>query len=91
MSRTGLASGSISGSSGRIPNQHEETPARSKLQHEQPVALRTPPSTIASFRMDNQAVDLSDLQNFLSWDMYGIMVLNESGLKAGIEGNALPS
>jgi hypothetical protein len=41
--------------------------------------------------MDNQAVDLSDLQNYLSWDMYGIMEMSEAGLKAGIEGNALPS
>ena len=31
--------------------------------------------------MDNQAVDLSDLQNYLSWDMYGIMEMSEAGLK----------
>lgn len=41
--------------------------------------------------MGDGAVDLSDLQNYLSWDMYGIMEVGASGLKAGIEGNGLPS
>ncbi|RGP75822.1 nitrate assimilation regulatory nira [Fusarium longipes] len=68
----------------------EETPARSKLQHEQPVSQRTPPGTTTS-HMDHQAVDLSDLQNYLSWDMYGIMEMSDQGLKAGIEGNGMPS
>ncbi|UPL03922.1 hypothetical protein LCI18_014856 [Fusarium solani-melongenae] len=90
MSRAGLGSNSGSVSGRRPASQLEETPARSKLQHEQPVALRTPPGTLTS-HMDNQAVDLSDLQNYLSWDMYGIMEMSEAGLKAGIEGNALPS
>ncbi|KAM5353832.1 hypothetical protein ACJ41O_000482 [Fusarium nematophilum] len=90
MSRAGLGGGSGSSSGRRPTSQLEETPARSKLQHEQPVALRTPPGTMSSY-MDNQAVDLSDLQNYLSWDMYGIMEMSESGLKAGIEGNGMPS
>ncbi|PHH58853.1 hypothetical protein CDD82_2628 [Ophiocordyceps australis] len=36
------------------------------LQHERPVALE-PPAPLC------EALDLDDLQNFLSWDMYGIM------------------
>ncbi|KAM0373600.1 hypothetical protein ACHAPY_008836 [Fusarium culmorum] len=83
-----IGAGSVSG---RPPNsQPEETPARSKLQHEQPVSQRTPPVATTS-HMDHQAVDLSDLQNYLSWDMYGIMEMSEKGLKAGIEGNGMPS
>ncbi|KAF4337357.1 nitrate assimilation regulatory nirA [Fusarium beomiforme] len=80
--------GSVSG--GRPSSQPEVTPARSKLQHEQPVSQRTPPGTATS-HMDHQAVDLSDLQNYLSWDMYGIMEMNDKGLKAGIEDNGMPS
>ncbi|EKJ71167.1 hypothetical protein FPSE_08673 [Fusarium pseudograminearum CS3096] len=83
-----IGAGSVSGPP---PNsQPEETPARSKLQHEQPVSQRTPPVATTS-HMDHQAVDLSDLQNYLSWDMYGIMEMSEKGLKAGIEGNGMPS
>lgn len=83
-----VGAGSVSG---RPTNsQHEETPARSKLQHEQPVSQRTPPGATTS-HMDHQAVDLSDLQNYLSWDMYGIMEKSDNGLKAGIEGNGMPS
>ncbi|CCT69290.1 related to nitrate assimilation regulatory protein nirA [Fusarium fujikuroi] len=78
--------GSVSGAS----SQPEVTPARSKLQHEQPVSQRTPPGATTS-HMDHQAVDLSDLQNYLSWDMYGIMEMNDNGLKAGIEDNGMPS
>lgn len=78
--------GSVSGAS----SQPEITPARSKLQHEQPVSQRTPPGATTS-HMDHQAVDLSDLQNYLSWDMYGIMEMNDNGLKAGIEDNGMPS
>ncbi|ESU08007.1 hypothetical protein FGSG_02554 [Fusarium graminearum PH-1] len=83
-----IGAGSVSG---RPPNSRpEETPARSTLQHEQPVSQRTPPVATTS-HMDHQAVDLSDLQNYLSWDMYGIMEMSEKGLKAGIEGNGMPS
>ncbi|KAF5000711.1 hypothetical protein FGRMN_1552 [Fusarium graminum] len=83
-----VGSGSVSGA--RSNSQPEETPARSKLQHEQPVSQRTPPGTTTSY-MDHKAVDLSDLQNYLSWDMYGIMEMSDNGLKAGIEGNGMPS
>ncbi|KAM0338420.1 hypothetical protein ACHAPQ_002331 [Fusarium lateritium] len=83
-----VGAGSVSGAQ---PNsQPEETPARSKLQHEQPVSQRTPPGATTSY-MDHKAVDLSDLQNYLSWDMYGIMEMSDNGLKAGIEGNGMPS
>ncbi|KAK7419423.1 hypothetical protein QQX98_003375 [Neonectria punicea] len=79
----------------RLPGSLDESPARSGLQHEQPVALRTPPATMttSSAYMRDHAVDLSDLQNYLSWDMYGIMEMSDSGLKAGIEGNgySMPS
>ncbi|KAM0540720.1 hypothetical protein ACHAPJ_013536 [Fusarium lateritium] len=86
-SRSGAGgAGSVSGRRSQI----EETPARSKLQHEQPVSQRTPPGATTS-HMDDQAVDLSDLQKYLSWDMYGIMEIGDTGLKAGIEGNGMPS
>ncbi|CAG7560160.1 unnamed protein product [Fusarium equiseti] len=85
---TKIGAGSASGHPSR--SQHEETPARSKLQHEQPVSQRTPPGATTS-HMDHQAVDLNDLQNYLSWDMYGIMEMSDNGLKAGIEGNGMPS
>ncbi|KAK7421828.1 hypothetical protein QQZ08_009773 [Neonectria magnoliae] len=79
----------------RLPGSLDESPARSGLQHEQPVGLRTPPATMttSSAYMRDHAVDLSDLQNYLSWDMYGIMEMSDSGLKAGIEGNgySMPS
>ena len=68
-----------------------DTPASSGLQHEQPVGTRTPPGAGPSAHMGDHAVDLSDLQNYLSWDMYGIMEMNETGLKAGIEGSGMPS
>ncbi|KAF4950568.1 hypothetical protein FSARC_13136 [Fusarium sarcochroum] len=85
-SRSGAGgAGSVSGRRSQV----EETPARSKLQHEQPVSQRTPPGVTS--HMDDQAVDLSDLQNYLSWDMYGIMEIGDTGLKAGIEGNGMPS
>lgn len=80
-----IGASSVSGGS-----QPEATPARSKLQHEQPVSQRTPPGATTS-HMDHQAVDLSDLQNYLSWDMYGIMEMSDNGLKAGIEDNGMPS
>ncbi|KAG5665697.1 hypothetical protein KAF25_009822 [Fusarium avenaceum] len=83
-----VGAGSISGA--RPNSQPEETPARSKLQHEQPVSQRTPPGATTSY-MDHKAVDLSDLQNYLTWDMYGIMEMSDNGLKAGIEGNGVPS
>jgi hypothetical protein len=80
-----------SGASRRMPSTLEDTPARSGQLHEQPVGLRSPPGNPITAHMVNHAVDLSDLQNYLSWDMYGIMEMSDSGLKAGIEGNSMPS
>lgn len=68
-----------------------DTPTRSGLQHEQLVSVHTPTGLTPGAHMGDGAVDLSDLQNYLSWDMYGIMEVGASGLKAGIEGNGLPS
>lgn len=55
------------------------------------MAVHTPPGATPSAHMGDHVVDLSDLQNYLSWDMYGIMEMKDSGLKAGIEGNGMPS
>ncbi|PNY28454.1 transcriptional regulatory protein, partial [Tolypocladium capitatum] len=54
----------------------EAAVARPSLQHERPVALSMqPPSRRAATAQQPmcEALDLDDLQNFLSWDMYGIM------------------
>ncbi|KAF3076141.1 hypothetical protein CFAM422_001094 [Trichoderma lentiforme] len=57
--------------------------SRSGLQHEQPVptALPQPPPVQAKWGGPIQpmfeALDLDDLQNFLSWDMYGIMDMGD--------------
>ncbi|KJZ74777.1 hypothetical protein HIM_05894 [Hirsutella minnesotensis 3608] len=55
----------------------QDVPVRSSLQHERPVAMpllpRGAPMTAASAQLMCEALDLDDLQNFLSWDMYGIM------------------
>ncbi|PHH88472.1 hypothetical protein CDD83_7498 [Cordyceps sp. RAO-2017] len=54
-------------------------PVRSSLQHERPVSLPSLPSrgpaaaAAAAAQPMCEALDLDDLQNFLSWDMYGIM------------------
>ncbi|KAK4085536.1 transcriptional regulator family: Fungal Specific TF [Trichoderma aggressivum f. europaeum] len=59
------------------------TSSRSGLQHEQPVptALPQPPPIQAKWGGPIQpmfeALDLDDLQNFLSWDMYGIMDMGD--------------
>ncbi|OAA64151.1 Fungal transcriptional regulatory protein [Akanthomyces lecanii RCEF 1005] len=48
---------------------------RSGLQHERPVAMQQPapaPRRPAPAAPMYEALDLDDLQNFLSWDMYGI-------------------
>ncbi|KAH7144551.1 fungal-specific transcription factor domain-containing protein [Dactylonectria estremocensis] len=94
MSDTESISPTLGRPPGRVlPNSLDEIPSRSGLQHEQPVGLRTPPATTtttaSSSYMRDHAVDLSDLQNYLSWDMYGIMEMSDSGLKAGIEGNGM--
>lgn len=58
----------------------EAAPARPSLQHERPVALSMQPPPPPRGRGAPgaqlpmcEALDLDDLQSFLSWDMYGIM------------------
>ncbi|KND89003.1 putative transcriptional regulatory protein [Tolypocladium ophioglossoides CBS 100239] len=54
----------------------ETAAARPSLQHERPVALSMPPPPPRAAMTQQpmcEALDLDDLQNFLSWDMYGIM------------------
>lgn len=55
----------------------QEQSVRSSLQHERPVPLHPLRKVAASQPMCN-ALDLDDLQNFLSWDMYGIMEMGGS-------------
>lgn len=52
----------------------QEVSIKSSLQHERPVPnpLRKVVPTLPTLPMCD-ALDLDDLQNFLSWDMYGIM------------------
>lgn len=50
---------------------------RSSLQHERPVPLQ-PLRKNALAQPMCDALDLDDLQNFLSWDMYGIMEMGGS-------------
>lgn len=52
---------------------------RSGLQHERPVPPPLPqkPMTMLGQQPMCEALDLDDLQNFLSWDMYGIMDMGD--------------
>lgn len=57
--------------------------SRSGLQHEQPVPSALPQTPQAYAKLGGpiqpicQTLDLDDLQNFLSWDMYGIMDMGD--------------
>ncbi|KAG8407564.1 hypothetical protein J3458_020316 [Metarhizium acridum] len=55
----------------------QEQSVRSSLQHERPVPLHPLRKFGATQPMCN-ALDLDDLQSFLSWDMYGIMEMGGS-------------
>ncbi|OAQ62375.1 fungal transcriptional regulatory protein [Pochonia chlamydosporia 170] len=55
----------------------QEQSVRSSLQHERPVPVHPFRKVAPSQPMCN-ALDLDDLQNFLSWDMYGIMEMGGS-------------
>lgn len=50
----------------------KESPIRSGLQHERPVTMQPPRRSAQATRAVYDGLDLDDLQNFLSWDMYGI-------------------
>ncbi|KAL7806023.1 fungal-specific transcription factor domain-containing protein [Trichoderma gracile] len=71
--------------------------SRSGLQHEQPVptALPQPPPAYSKWGGPVQpmceALDLDDLQNFLSWDMYGIMDMGDPVPDDGADDMAMRS
>lgn len=50
----------------------KDTPSRSGLQHERPVSMQPHRRSANAANAMMEALDLDDLQNFLSWDMYGI-------------------
>ena len=56
------------------------TKAKQSLQHERPVPESPTPLC--------EALDLDDLQNFLSWDMYGIMEIGGSVSNADMDWDA---
>ncbi|KAM3505502.1 hypothetical protein MY10362_002907 [Beauveria mimosiformis] len=63
-------------------------PARSGLQHERPVAVQQPvpsPRRPAPAAPMYEALDLDDLQNFLSWDMYGIRDMGDPITDEGVD------
>ncbi|KZZ93868.1 Transcription factor [Moelleriella libera RCEF 2490] len=55
----------------------QEVSVKSSLQHERPVPS-IPLSKISASQPMCDALDIDDLQNFLSWDMYGIMEMGGS-------------
>lgn len=58
----------------QLVGMSRDSPVRSGLQHERPVSKTTVQSrrSTQSNQPMCEALDLDDLQNFLSWDMYGI-------------------
>lgn len=56
----------------QLAGMSKDTPTRSGLQHERPVTVQTPRRSVNGSNPMIEALDLDDLQNFLSWDMYGI-------------------
>lgn len=71
----------------------KDAPARSGLQHERPVALQPPPKMgpPPAAQPIYDALDLDDLQNYLSWDMYGIMEISDTVSNVGTEVTGLQS
>lgn len=74
------------------------TSSRSGLQHEQPVPTALPQLSPPAYSKRNpptqpmcEALDLDDLQNFLSWDMYGIMDMGDPVPDDGPEDMAMRS
>ncbi|KAG6122890.1 hypothetical protein E4U14_003764 [Claviceps sp. LM454 group G7] len=60
-------------------NLSQEVPLKPSLQHERPVrANQHPHGKAISGNSMCHALDLDDLQNFLSWDMYGIIEMGGS-------------
>ncbi|KAJ6779754.1 hypothetical protein PWT90_06286 [Aphanocladium album] len=66
----------------------DPTPVRSGLQHERPVAIQQPAPLhrrAAPAAPMYEALDLDDLQNFLSWDMYGIRDMGDPITEEGTD------
>ncbi|KFA65486.1 hypothetical protein S40285_00510, partial [Stachybotrys chlorohalonatus IBT 40285] len=62
----------------------QDGPSQPGLQHERPVSLHPEPKPVASQPMCD-GLDIEDLQNNLSWDMYGIMEISETVSNLGTE------
>ncbi|OAA71535.1 Fungal transcriptional regulatory protein [Cordyceps fumosorosea ARSEF 2679] len=61
-----------------LSSQDAAAVPRSGLQHERPVAMPAPPPRrSAPTAPMYEALDLDDLQNFLSWDMYGVREMGD--------------
>lgn len=59
----------------QLVGMSRDSPVRSGLQHERPVSKATAQGRRSTTQVSQpmcEALDLDDLQNFLSWDMYGI-------------------
>ncbi|KAG5945343.1 hypothetical protein E4U60_005289 [Claviceps pazoutovae] len=59
-------------------NLSQEVPLKPSLQHERPVLNPHPHGKTIPGKSMCDALDLDDLQNFLSWDMYGIIEMGGS-------------
>lgn len=69
-------------------SQDTTTSLRSGLQHERPVAVQQPMAVqrrAAPAAPMYEALDLDDLQNFLSWDMYGIRDMGDPITEEGTD------
>ncbi|KAG6292080.1 hypothetical protein E4U46_000507 [Claviceps purpurea] len=60
------------------PNLSKEVPLKPSLQHERPVLNPDPHGKAIPGKSMCDALDLDDLQNFLSWDLYGIIEMGGS-------------
>lgn len=85
----------LAGMSGNNSNvSSQDSPVRSGLQHERPVVVQQPPprrAVQAAAAPMYEALDLDDLQNFLSWDMYGISDMGDPHTDDGVDDMAMHS
>lgn len=58
----------------------QDSPLKPSFQHERPVSNHPQPIAInpSAAQPICETLDLDDLQNFLSWDMYGVMEMGDS-------------
>lgn len=66
------------------------SPMRSGLQHERPVTVQASRKAAQAAKAVYDGLDLDDLQNFLSWDMYGIRDMGDP-IDEGVEDMAAHS